>query len=183
MEWFDLDGINKSPARFDTKKLENICGQHLAVMEDAQIMCEIDAYLFASAQPALTPAQKSRLNAALYCLKGSAKTYPQLIEKARFALNQRPVDVDEKAQKHLGAVSNGILEELTPHLQSASWNRDALEAAVGRVMDAQDIGFGKVAGPLRAALAGRAQTPSVLDMMFVLGQEETLARISDAVQE
>jgi glutamyl-tRNA synthetase len=183
MEWFDLGGINKSPARFDTKKLENICGQHLAVMDDAQIMLEIDGYLAASAQPPFTSAQRSRLDAAMYCLKGSAKSYPQLIEKARFSLNQRPIDVDEKAQKHLGPVSNGILIELTPHLQSANWDREALEAAVGRVMDAQNIGFGKVAGPLRAALAGRTQTPSVLDMMFVLGREETLARISDAVQE
>ncbi|RPE71190.1 glutamyl-tRNA synthetase [Pacificibacter maritimus] len=183
MEWFDLDGINKAPARFDTKKLDNICGQHLAVMEDAQILSEIEGYLAASAQDPLTNAQRDRLSAALYCLKGSAKNYPQLIEKARFALNARPVDVDEKAQKHLGDVSNGILNELTPHLQSASWDRDALEAAVGRVMEAQDIGFGKVAGPLRAALAGRTQTPSVLDMMFVLGRDETLARLADALQE
>jgi glutamyl-tRNA synthetase len=183
MAWFDLDGINKSPARFDTKKLENICGQHLAVMEDAQIMSEIEGYLAASAQPELSSAQKSCLLSALYCLKGAAKNYPQLIEKARFALNTRPVDVDEKAQKHLGSVSNGILNELTPQLQSVSWERDTLEAAVGRVMQTQDIGFGKVAGPLKAALAGRTQTPSVLDMMFVLGRDETLARISDAVKE
>ncbi|MEN8833369.1 MAG: glutamate--tRNA ligase [Pacificibacter sp.] len=183
MEWFDLDGINKAPARFDTKKLDNICGQHLAIMDDAQIVSEIEGYLAASAQPPFTSAQKTRLLEAMYCLKGSAKNYPQLVEKARFALNSRPVDVDEKAQKHLNSVSYGILKELTPHLQSDSWNRDALEAAVGRVMDAQEIGFGKVAGPLRAALAGRAQTPSVLDMMFVLGREETLARIADVLQE
>lgn len=183
MDWFDLDGINKSPARFDTKKLDNICGQHLAVMEDAQIVSEIEDYLAASAQPELTPEQKSCLLSAMHCLKGSSKNYPQLIEKARFALNVRPVDIDEKAQKQLGTVSNGILNELTPHLRSVSWDRDALEAAVGRVMETQDIGFGKVAGPLRAALAGRTQTPSVLDMMFVLGREETLARLSDAVQE
>ncbi|MEL7177434.1 MAG: thiosulfate oxidation carrier protein SoxY [Pseudomonadota bacterium] len=40
--------------------------------------------------------------------------------------------------------------------------------------------FGKLAGPLRAALAGRAVTPSVFDMMLVLGREETLARLEDA---
>lgn len=87
--------------------------------------------------------------------------------------------MDEKAQKMLGSVSNGILEELTPHLQSVSWDHDALEGAVGRVMEAMEIGFGKVAGPLRSALAGRAVTPSVLDMMLVLGREESLARIAD----
>jgi glutamyl-tRNA synthetase len=90
--------------------------------------------------------------------------------------------MDEKAQKQIGAVSNGILNELTPHLQDVSWERDALEAAVGHVMDALDIGFGKVAGPLRAALAGRTQTPSILDMLYVLGRGESLARIQDLIQ-
>ncbi|WP_434286643.1 glutamate--tRNA ligase [Celeribacter sp. SCSIO 80788] len=178
-DWFDLDGINKAPARFDTKKLENICGQHLAIMADAEILSEIEGYLEAADEAALTSQQKERLGAALDCVKGSSKTYPQLLEKAHFALISRPVDMDEKAQKQLGSVSNGILEELTPHLQSASWERDALEEAVGRVMEAMELGFGKVAGPLRTALAGRAVTPSVLDMMLVLGREESLARIAD----
>ncbi len=179
MDWFDLDGINKAPARFDTKKLENICGQHLAVMADDEILSEIEGYLAAAKEPALTDAQKSQLSQALPFVKGSAKTYPQLIEKAHFSLISRPVEMDEKAQKQVGSVSNGILKELTPHLQNVSWERDALEEAVGRVMAAREIGFGKVAGPLRSALAGRAVTPSVLDMMFVLGREETLARIDD----
>jgi glutamyl-tRNA synthetase len=104
-----------------------------------------------------------------------------MLEKAIFSLNMRPVEMDEKAQKQISSVSNGILNELTPHLQSVSWERDALEEAVGRVMETLDIGFGKVAGPLRAALAGRTQTPSILDMLFVLGRGESLARIGDAV--
>lgn len=182
-DWFDITGVNKSPARFDTKKLESICGQHLAHMADADIVADIKGYLAAAAQPALTLGQEARLTEAMYCLKGSAKMLPQLIDKARFALNSRPVDLDEKAQKQINDVSNGILKELTPHLQSDSWDREALEGAIGKVMETLEIGFGKVAGPLRAALAGRAATPSVLDMMLVLGREESLARISDFAEK
>jgi glutamyl-tRNA synthetase len=40
--------------------------------------------------------------------------------------------------------------------------------------------FGKLAAPLRAALAGRSVTPSVFDMMLVIGREETIARLTDA---
>jgi glutamyl-tRNA synthetase len=40
--------------------------------------------------------------------------------------------------------------------------------------------FGKLAGPMRAALAGRSATPSVFDMMLVLGRDESVARIADA---
>ncbi|GAA3872237.1 glutamate--tRNA ligase [Celeribacter arenosi] len=177
-EWFDLDGINKAPARFDTKKLENISGQHLSVMGDSAIMAELEDYLSAIDAPALSISQKGRLADAMSSIKGSAKTFGQIIEKARFSIIDLPFDYDEKAAALAGSVSNGILDELTPHLQSASWERDALESAVGMVMEARDIGFGKVAGPLRAALAGRTATPSVLDMMMVLGREETLTRIA-----
>jgi hypothetical protein len=46
--------------------------------------------------------------------------------------------------------------------------------------EAHGLGLGKLAQPLRAALAGRTVSPSVFDMMLVIGREETLARISDA---
>ena len=178
-DWFDLDGINKAPARFDTKKLESICGQHIAAMADSEILSDIEGYLAAAELAPLEAAQKPQFLAAIPVVKTSVKTYPQLIEKARFALVSRPIEMDEKAVKQVTAVSNGILNELTPHLQNASWNRDALEEAVGQVMAQMELGFGKVAGPLRSALAGRAATPSVLDMMVILGREETLARIED----
>ena len=49
-----------------------------------------------------------------------------------------------------------------------------------QVAEAHDLKFGKLAGPIRAALAGRTATPSVFDMMLVLGREETLARLGEA---
>ena len=179
-EWFGMDGIGKSPARFDFKKLENLCGQHMAATEDAAVLHELEAFLAATGADALTEAQTVVLRKALYCTKSGAKTFPQLVEKSTFALTSRPVEVEEKAAKHLTDVSRGILKELTPHLQNVSWTRDELEAIANQFAEAQGMKFGKLAGPLRAALAGRAATPSVFDMMLVLGQEETLARLTDA---
>ena len=177
--WFDLKGIGRAPARLDFKKLENICGQHIATMDDADLLPEIEAYLEAANRPALNPAQRDGLARALYCLKDRAKTFPELIEKAHFVLTSRPIELDEKAAKALDAVSRGILKELTPQMQNASWSREVLEATVQQVAEAHGTGLGKLAAPLRAALAGRAVTPSVFDMMLVLGPEETLARLKD----
>ena len=179
-EWFGLDGIGKSPARFDLKKLENLCGQHIAVSDDAALRQEIEAYLAAAGQSPLDDAQSRDLERAMYCLKDRARTFPELLEKAEFALASRPIQPDEKAAKALANVSDGILGELTPHLQNASWVREDLEAVLNSFAEAQGTKFGKLAGPLRAALAGRAVTPSVFDMMLVLGREETLARLADA---
>ena len=179
-EWFDLDGIRKSPAQFDLKKLENLCGQHIAQADDAALRREIEAYLEAAGEPALTEGQAEALERAMYCLKDRAKKFPELLEKATFVLADRPITPDEKAAKNLNTVSRGILSELTPQLQNASWNKETLEEVLNGFAAAHDTKFGKLAGPLRAALAGRAVTPSVFDMMLVLGRDETLARLTDA---
>ena len=179
-EWFDLSGIGKSPARFDFKKLANICGQHIAVTDDAALLQEVHEYLASVGEQALTDQQSDLLLRAMYCLKERAKTIPELLEKAHFSLVSCPLEIDEKAKAQLNDVSRGILSELTPQLQNASWTRDTLEGIVTSIAEAHDTKLGKLAGPLRAALAGRAVSPSVFDMMLVLGQEETIARLQDA---
>jgi glutamyl-tRNA synthetase len=182
-EWFSLEAIGKSPARFDTKKLENLSGQHIAVSDDAALRQEIQSYLQAAGKPPLDDVKSANLERAMYCLKDRARTFPDLLEKAHFVLVSRPIEPDAKAAKALASVSDGILSQLTPQLQSASWTRDDLEALLNQFAEAHDTKFGKLAAPLRAVLAGRAVTPSVFDMMLILGREETLARLNDATGE
>ena len=177
--WFDLGQIGRAPARLDFKKLESVSGQHIAATEDAALLHETEAFLAAAGRPALSPGQREGLSQALYCLKDRAKTFPELIEKAHFVLASRPIEPDPAAAKSLDLVSRGILAELTPQLQSASWDRETLEGIVAQVAEAHGMGLGKIAGPLRAALAGRTVSPSVFDMMLVLGRAETLARLGD----
>ncbi|SDL08494.1 glutamate--tRNA ligase [Paracoccus chinensis] len=180
LEWFDLDGIGKAPARLDFKKLEHVSGHHVAAMADEALLKELADFLEATAQPALTPLQLQRLTPALGVLKQKARTLPQLLEQARFALIDRPVQADDKARAALDPVSVGILNHLTAALQNANWARDDLEAAAQRIAESHGVGLGKIAAPLRAALAGRTTTPSVFDMMLALGRDETLARLADA---
>ncbi|MDA9865381.1 glutamate--tRNA ligase, partial [bacterium] len=179
-EWFDLDAIRKAPARFDTKKLANLCGQHIAATDDTALATEIQEYLTLSGQTPLTDSQSSDLERAMYCLKERAKTYPELIEKAHFVLISRPIQPDEKSAQVLDLVHKSILQELTPQLQNVSWSRDELEGLVASLAQKHDTKLGKLAGPLRAALAGRAVSPSVFDMMLVLGRDETVFRLGDA---
>jgi glutamyl-tRNA synthetase len=179
-EWFNLGGIGKSPARFDFKKLENLCGQHIAIADDAALLHELEGFLQMTGANPLNAAQRVGMLKAMYCLKERAKTFPELIEKAHFVLASRPIEPDEKAAAQLDLVSRGILNQLTPQMQNASWERTALEELVATVAEANGTKLGKLAGPLRAALAGRSVSPSVFDMMLVLGREETIARLTDA---
>ncbi len=181
-EWFDLPGIGRAPARLDFKKLEHVSGHHIGAMDDAALMAALEDYLAETGSAPLTEAQEQRLVPALPVLKEKAKTLPQLIEQARFALIDRPVQIDEKAAKALDSVSRGMLNSLTAAMQHASWARDELEGAAKAVAEENGVGLGKIAGALRAALAGRTATPSVFDMMTALGREESLARLQDQTE-
>jgi glutamyl-tRNA synthetase len=177
--WFDLEHIGKSPSRFDFKKLANVSGQHIAQTENAALLHELQGYLAATAAPTLNDAQKLAFLKGVYCVKDRAKTMAELLEKSAFMLNARPLDFDQKAKQTLDIVSIGILIELTPQLQNVIWNREALEALVGILAESHNTKLGKLAAPLRAALSGRVVSPSVFDMMLVLGRDETIARLND----
>ncbi|ADO43202.1 glutamate--tRNA ligase [Ketogulonicigenium vulgare] len=179
-EWFNLEGIGRAPARFDTKKLEHLSGQHIARTEDTDLFAQLTAFLAKTGAPALDPAQEDLLLRSMYTLKERAKTFPELLEKAHFALTCRPITPDEKAAAALDPVSRGILNELTEGLPGVSWEREALEHLVTEVAEKHGTKLGKLAAPLRSALAGRTVSPSVFDMMLILGRDESIARLKDA---
>ena len=182
MEWFDLTGIGRAPARLDRAKLDHVSGRHIAAMDHAALLHGLDGFLAATGAPPLEGARRAALERALPYLTDRAKTFPELLEKGGFALASRPVAPDEKAAKALDGEARAMLAELTPRLRDCSWRRDALEGAVAALAEARGTKLGKLAGPIRAALAGRTVTPSVFDMMTVLGREETLARLDDAAR-
>ena len=179
LEWFDLGGIGRAPARLDFKKLEHVSGHHIGAMNDAAVLAALEEWMAETGRAPLTETQRHRIQGAMAALKEKAKTLPALLDQARFAMVERPIAVEEKASKSLDSVSRGMLKFLTAAVQNVSWTRDALEQAAKAVAEENGVGLGKIAGPLRAALAGTSTTPSVFDMMTALGREESLARLRD----
>lgn len=179
--WFDLGAIGRAPARLDFKKLEHLSGLHLAAMAEPALLEELEAYMAAAGRPALSPLQKALLAKGLYALKDRAKTFPDLLDKAQFLLAQRPLDMEPAALQALDPVSRGILNQLTLQLQNVTWEKPALEAVLTGLAAEHGLGFGKLAAPIRAALSGRMVSPSVYDMMLILGPAETQARLSEAL--
>ena len=118
IEWFGLKAIGKSPARFDTEKLDNVNAQHLNMTDDATLVGEAMAL-----NPALAEFQ-TQLTAAMPLLKTRATRLPDIAADAAFLAAQRPIIADEKLQKHLN-------EETRPHLQALApvWRL----STVGRV--------------------------------------------------
>ena len=181
--WFNLNSIGKSAARFDFKKLENLCKQHISCTEDDTLLHETLQYKRIKDGENKDPELSERLLPTLYCVKERAKTYSEIIEKANFNLVNRPIGISEKAMESLSENSISMLGKLTPKLQDVSWSREELEMLSKSVAETFQTSFGKLAASLRAALAGQAVTPSVFDMMLILGRDETIARLEDVTKK
>lgn len=177
--WFDLSHLGKAPARFDFSKLTHLSGQHIRAAEDETLLAEVEAFLASQGRPPVPQARRGALLRAMPGMKERAKTIPELLEMGRFVLTDRPVEPDEAAAKLLDARSRDMLGRLISRLQHATWEASGLEACVRDFAVEEGMGLGKVAQPMRAALTGRSVSPSVFDMMEILGREESLARLAD----
>ena len=174
--WFDLDGVGKSPSRFDLKKLENLNGHYIREAADDRL-----ARLVAQRIPLeLTPPQHELLRRTMPFLKPRAANLNELAEGSAFLFHARPLPMDADAAMLLAGDAPALLKRMHAALDAvADWDTEALENAVRQVAEDAGVKLGQVAQPLRAALTGKRTSPGIFDVLAVLGREESLGRISD----
>jgi glutamyl-tRNA synthetase len=181
IEWFDLDAIGRAPARFDFAKLDNLNGHYIRETGDDRLAALVGGQLEKTSGRPLDEAGRERLRRAMPELKLRPKTIVELAANARFLVADRPIDFDAKAAKLLTPDARRRLAALGPVLERGDWRAAALEEQVRAFAAESGVQLGAVAQPLRAALTGSAASPGIFFVMEVLGREETLGRIADAV--
>lgn len=181
IELFDIDGVGRSPSRFDMKKLENLNGHYLREADDARLAALVAPRVETRLGNILTAPQRATLTAAMASLKPRAKTLNEIAEGAEFLFKNCPLDFDEKASALLDEGARALLAQTADALQPVQpWTAEAIEEAIRRVAEDAGLGLGKVAQPLRAALTGRTTSPGIFDVLFLLGKEESLERLAAA---
>jgi glutamyl-tRNA synthetase len=187
IEWFDLDAIGRSAARFDFAKLENLNGHYLRVTPDAEIVARLKALIpelpeGAALLEKIGEDGWEKLERAMPGLKERATTLVELLDNAGFLFAARPIALDAQAAKLLDAEARNTLSGLLSQLETLDrWTLERLEETVKGFAERTGRKLGKVAQPLRAALTGRSTSPGIFDVLAVLGREESLARIRDQV--
>ena len=184
IDYFDLDKVGRSAARFDFQKLENLNGQYMRAASDDELMAAIDALVphlpdSKARLKRMSSVHRAQLRAAMPGLKERAKTVVELIDNAEFIFVERPIPVEEKAAALLTDEARGHIFKLLPQFAALEWSAAATEEVVRAYAKEAGVKLGAVAQPLRAALTGRTTSPPVFDVLSVLGKEESLARLKD----
>ncbi len=180
--WFDLKDVGRGPSRFDMKKLESVNGQYLRAADDARLVTLIEPRVATALGRAITDSDRNTLQCSMAELKKRASNLNDLASGALFFLRTRPIPMDDGATKLLASAPPGVLADARTQFAGINdWSTAALEERARALAETRGLKLGQVAQPLRAAVTGSSQSPGLFEVMAILGREETLGRIDDAL--
>ena len=176
VELFNPKDINKSASIYNTEKLDWLSAHYIKNTPNTEL-----AELLSDFNLVLTSHDKKEI--LLDALKERAKTLKELAELTREIL-QTPSTYDEKAlKKAFKGDAMDVLNAFKEKVQNAQELHlpSDYHHLMDEVVNEMEIGFGKIGQPLRVALLGKMAGPGLDSVMAILGSEETVLRIHNAI--
>jgi glutamyl-tRNA synthetase len=182
---FNLSGLNKAPGRLDFDKMASVNAHHMKLADNSRLV-ELVLPWCAKLVEGLDTSDNNlgvRLLAAMEVLKTRASTLAELADQTYFLIRPTPIVVEGKAAKPLKGDAPDLLARFRTRIETLSeWSSERLHAELEAFVESEEIGFGKIGAPLRAALTGGAPAPDLSLVMEWLGHDEVLRRMADQIK-
>ncbi len=174
---FDLYKVHKAGARFSKEKAEWFNHQYLQKKTDAEVLD-----LFKNVEKVKTSSLSDEKHLKIVALMKERATFVKdIYENGKFFFEQ-PVSYDEKASKKAWSEETPqLMSELATHLETWNFEPETIKQNIHNFAESKNLGVGKVMMPLRLALVGELKGPDVPDILEILGKEESVSRIKNAV--
>ena len=182
VQWFSLEKVGKSPARFDKKKLDSVSKYHLNLMKPKLLIDNVISFAASQKTQLINNSHRSLLEKNHKMLLERSKTYKEIIENASFLLKKRPIYMDQSCRDLLSAQNLEMLQRLTLELSSVTWTIHDIESLLSSFVAKECTKFQSVAEPLRVALIGQKSSPNIASVTYTIGRKETLDRVSDVLK-
>ncbi|WHF51239.1 glutamate--tRNA ligase [Chryseobacterium gotjawalense] len=174
---FDLHKVHKAGARFNKEKAEWFNSEYLRSKSDEEVLGLIKNVDGIN----LTNSSDAQLLKIISLMKERAVFAKDIYNDGKFFF-EAPTQYDEKAvKKAWNETAAEVMTEFSLKLQDSVFEPEALKQDIHDFAESKGLGMGKVMMPLRLTLVGELKGPDVPDIMQILGKEETIARIKNAV--
>lgn len=179
IELFSLNAVNRGGSVFDAEKLDWLNGQYIKALPADELST---AFTEALERASVDTADGPAVDAVAELLRERANTFVAMVEQSLF-FYQPLSGFDEKAaKKNFKAGAIAPLEAVRAKIAAVSdWSAEAVHGAIEETVADLEVGFGKVALPLRIATTGGTASPALDATLAVLGQAVTMQRIDEAV--
>ena len=179
-ELFTLEGILKKPAVFDTTKLEWMNGQYLSARSAEE--------LYPLVRPQITQmdldGDERTVLKAINTVKTRSRTTLDVARQVAVRLDERFVQLDEKAQKEIAKDPAGyhasLAASVTALKNGSDWSPAGLERVLRKLAEERNVAAGKIFQPIRIALTGGTVSEPVNELLAVVGKDAALRRLQAA---
>jgi glutamyl-tRNA synthetase len=180
-DWFDLGHVNRAPAQYDIDKLHWMNGEYMKRADDARLAGLAAPRLARRLAPGAAAVPQAALVPVVGLYKDRSRTLEELADEAVVYFEDPTVDPALLAQHLQGPVRDALAAFATEAQALGEWRRETLLALVKKTVAGAGLKMPQFAIPLRVALAGRTQTPSIDAVLELLGREAVVRRIGTAL--
>ncbi|MBF0136290.1 MAG: glutamate--tRNA ligase [Magnetococcales bacterium] len=176
---FEVREVGRSAAIFNLSKLDWLNGQHIRAASPEALLPELTNHL---ERLGVVNPEPAFVQAILPTVRERAKTMLEMADKSLFYF-RAPQAYDPKAvQKHLQEAILAPFTALVHTLTTLSdWQATTIEATFKQIIADHGLKMGQLAQPVRIAITGGDVSPSVFEILALLGQKETLARLDSCL--
>jgi glutamyl-tRNA synthetase len=175
---FELERVNKSGAKFDPEKTKWFQHHYLQQMDEGVLTAQFKELLESKGISTTID-----LSVLVSMLKERATFVSDIWTESSFFF-EAPSSYDEKASKKAFKEDTAaVLQKVVELLQATDdFSATHISDIVKGWITSNEISFGKVMMPLRLSLVGEMKGPDVFEMISILGKEETLKRVHNAIE-
>jgi glutamyl-tRNA synthetase len=176
-EWFDLNHITPSAAQFNMEKLNWLNAHYIKVADLNDLARDITARLV---KLNVVSKPSPKLNDVLSLYRERANNLNQLASDIAYFYRSPQINTVD-GEKHITADILPALKILGEKLQNIDWTAENIHEVINVIVTQNALKFPKIAMPLRVMLTGIAQSPSIDQVMAILGKDETLKRMQNYI--
>jgi glutamyl-tRNA synthetase len=177
VEWFNLDHLGKSASQFDEAKLRWVAQQHMKTADDAMLAPLVVQQWQARGVSVPASLQSGdKLPALCALFKDRCATTVELADWLAMYVGDVQPPADELAT-HLTEAVKPAIAALATRLETATWDKAGVAAAMKETLTEFGLKMPVVAIPVRLVVCGRAQTPSVDAVLALFDREVVLQRL------
>ena len=183
IEEFDISGISKSPAIFDSVKLRAMNGVYIKKMSDEDFAKAAEPYIRQTVKR-----EDADIAFIASLLKPRTELFTEIPEQVDFIDELPDYDTSLYCHKKMKTNEENSLESLKailPVLEGLDeWTADSVHEALFSLIEKLGVKNGIVLWPLRVALSGKSFTPGGgIELCKILGKEESLSRIKEGIKK
>lgn len=172
---FRLEKVSASPAAFNPEKLNWLNQHYMKTLPFERLEAPLlDQFQMAGLDPQNGPA----LPDLLRIMVDRAHTLKELVSKSHYFYTEDYRRDESAVEKHLPLESKPVLASLYHAFSSLPlFDAASIHLTLEATAQKMQLGMGKVAMPLRVALTGSTQSPSIDKTAELLGKERVLQRL------